>query len=815
MMEASTSYVPNSLPIPEQMWQLAVDGTIVSALNPNYVLGLSGSNAVLVQRSSGDTSQQWEFQWVQDSPGVMPGMPVMLGTLQNKGNQQYLTGSGDQSWATISTTAKPTGGPTGLMLWYVRPTSPPTGQAMTIRSVAAAADSTPMVVSIEASNLANTLNPGSPAVLSAMEPGSPNFIWTYTVGGFLSSAVNPGVVLSLDDNADVGGGSANGVATYPVLPAATGNHFQQWAFVPVDPKEGTYLIVNQAGATIGTPGGGGTRALAITGTSSGANQLQLLAPDPTDQNQLWTVSPTYPIEVLLAQPAVPYTGFTGSEAAAYAYINTELGLAKLNTELRSQYPNLAAPLAGYQSRIAMLATWVAVQNALQPKDPPPDLPSADAMKTVANLLSEELTAAQAVRQLFQQLSTFHSELAIVTTNATAAIIADAAIDTQSSQTVQISWASIINGLIYTLVSMEPLLPGEGDVMKGIGLMAPIVANMYQTGASTVDSYRQSKAESSQLRKTEEIFYDFEGKVAEVQEFLADSFTAIGNALAAVEATILGDSFKTRAVAAMTALPSGSNSLFWPPQQGMSLIPSIVPAYEIGVLQALLPTKYQIYTGTWIEGSVQSNTNFDSIPPSSAPGYCIYDEEINSSLGASTVYWIASVASHDSGYPGQATMEFLNKRNGVRWFNFYRRLAGWNGFASGEKWLDNNQTILLFRNYTSSTLTIALDANDAQVGHNGPGSTTLTLQPFSYQSAVLFSVKGTGKDNKPDALVTVSSGGTTVWKATAGSNYCSSVSCPQSDFVTYPYSSDNAPVTFSSSVTTGAGGCEIGIARPQS
>ncbi|MGF6346806.1 RICIN domain-containing protein [Variovorax sp. W2I14] len=798
MKYASADYTPYLVPPQSQMWQLTFDGTIVSALSPNYVLGLSGSNAVLVERVSGSASQQWEFQWVRNSDDVM------LGTLRNKGNQQYLIGSGDWSWAAISTTAMPASGPTDLMLWYVRPSSPPTNQALTIRSVAATTDaSAPMVVNIDGSSL----DPGATTILYPMQPHSPNSIWTYTPEGFLLSAINPGLALSLNCNANVGGGSANGVATYPILPAGTGPNMQQWSFNLVDRELGTYLIVNQDGM----------QALAISGTSA-SDPLQLVTPpDVTDQNQLWTVSPTYPLEVLLAQPAAPYPAFTDEEATAYAYINTQLGLAKLKTELRSQYPNLAAPLAGYQSRIAMLATWIAAKNSPQAKDPPSGLPDTEAMLAVANLLSEELTAAQAVQQLFQQLSTFHSELAIVTTNATAAIIADAAIDTQSTQTVQISSASIIEGLMYTLVSMGSMLTEFGTAAKGVGLLMPVIANMYQTGASTVNSYRQSKAQSSQRQTDEKIFYDFEGEVADVQQFLADSFTAIGNALAATESVILGDSFKTRAVAAMTALPSGGNSLFWPPSQGLSLIPAIVPGYEVGVLQALLPTKYQIYTGTWIQGSWQSNQTGIGIPPIGAPSYCIWDDVTDSSVGASTVYWIASVASHDSGYPGQATMDFLNNRTGVRWFNFYRRLAGWNGFASGEKYLTDNQTILLFRNYTSETLSIALDANDAQIGLNGLGSTSLTLQPFGYLSAVLFSGKDVGGDHKPGASVKVTtSDGTLVWSAgTVGWDTCSAVSCPNSNFVTYPYSSSNAPVTFSSSVTTGTGGCEIGIARPAS
>ncbi|MDR6288774.1 hypothetical protein E9232_001281 [Inquilinus ginsengisoli] len=793
MMEASTSENQYSLQSPYQMWQLAGDGSIVSALNPNYVLGLSGTNAVLVQRSPGDASQQWEFQWVQDSQGLM------LGTLRNKGNQQYLTGGNPWSWQPVFTQNMPSDGtPTGMMQWYIQPPSPPTGQLLSIRSVAAG-DSPPMVVNIQGASM----TPGTTTILYEAQPNSSNIVWTYTLDGYLLSSVNPGLALSLNVNASVGGGSANGVATYPKQPLAAGASFQQWSFIPVDPQAGTYLIVNQQG----------TLALATSGTSN-SDPLQLVTPNPSDQTQLWSVSPTYPLEVLLAQPAMGYPAFTGNEAAAYTYINSQLGLTKLGTELRSQYGNLAAPLAGYQSRVNMIATTVVLQHSPKDKTPPADLPDSDAMVTVAGVLGEELTAAQAVQQLFQQLTMFHAELAIVATNATAAVIADAAIDTQTQQTVKVSSAAIFEGLIYTILSAGSMLPGEGELAKGLGMLLPVVGNLYQTGVNTVSSYQQSKAQNAQKEQDEEIFYDFEGEVAQVQQFLVDSFEAVGDALAAVESAILRDSFKTRTVAAMAALPSGGNSLFWPPEQGVTLIPRIVPGYEIGVLQALLPTKYQIYTGTWIQGSVGSNSDFDNIPPMSAPSYCIWDEEINSSLEASTVYWIASVASNDTGYPGQATMDFLSKSSSVRWFNFYRRLAGWSGFASEEKWLGNNQTILMFRNYTSTTLSIALKANDAEIGDNGPGSTTLTLPPYSYQSAVLFSIKN-GDSNKPDAAVTVTTpDGTTVWSATAGSNYCTSIKCP-GDYAIYPYNSDNMPHLFSSSVTTGAGGCDIGIALAQS
>lgn len=795
MMEASSSYAQYSLPIPSQMWQLAVDGTIISALDPNYVLGLDGTNAVLVQRSAGDASQQWEFQWVRDSQNVM------LGTLYNKGSKQYLTGGDPWSWQPIFTQGMPAGGPTGMMQWFVQPSSPPTGQALTIRSVAAAADnSTPMVVNIKG----GSLDPGATTILYPMQPDSPNSIWTYTVDGFLCSSINPGLVLSYDRNGNVGSGTANGVATYPILPPLTGPNMQQWAFVPVDAEAGTYLIVCQDG----------TQALAISGTSA-SDPLQLVAPpDASDRTQQWSISPTYPLEVLLAQPAMGYPAFTGNELAAYAYINSQLGLTKLKTELRAQYANLTAPLAGYQSRVNMLATAVVLQHSSKDKQPPAGLPDSDAMVTVAGVLGEELTAAQAVQQLFQQLSMFHAELEIVTTNATAAVIADAEIDTQS--TVKMSSSALYEGLIYTLLSAGGLLPGEGAIVKGLGMMLPVVANLYQTAVSTVSSYQQAKAQN-QRQKDVAIFYDFEGEVAQVQQFLADSFTAIGNALVAVESIILGDSFKTRAAAAMTAVPSGGSSLFWPPEQGLSLIPLIVPGYEVGVLQALMPTEYQIYTGTWIQGSWQSNQTGNGVPPLSAPSYCIWDEEINSSVGASTVYWIASVASHEAGYPGQATMDFLSKRSSVRWFNFYRRLAGWEGFASGEKYLYDNQTILMFRNYTDATLTITLVGSNATVGLNGLTPATLTLPPFGYQSAVLFS-NDRGSDGKPHASVTVTTpDGNTIWYAeAAGWDTCSPVTCHSpNDFVTYPYSEGNAPVTFSSSVTTGTGGCEIGIARPSS
>jgi hypothetical protein len=791
MMEASSSYVQHSLPLRNQMWQLAGDGSIVSAFNPNYVLGLEGTNAVLVQRQPGDASQQWELQWVQDSKGVM------LGTLRNKGNQQYLTGGNPWSWQPVFTQAMPAGGPTGMMQWYLQPPSPPTGQLLSIRSVAAG-DSPPMVVNIQGASM----TPGTTTILYEAQPASPNIIWTYTLDGYLLSSVNPGIALGLNVNASVGSGSANGVATYPKQPLDAGASFQQWSFTVVDAQAGTYLIVNQQSM----------QALAISGTGN-SDPLQLVTPDPTDQTQLWSVSPTYPLEVLLAQPAMGYPSFTGDELAAYDYLNGQLGLTELETDLRSQYGNLAAPLAGYQSRVNMIATAVVLQHSPKDKKPPADLPDSEAMVRVAGVLGEELTAAQAVQQLFQQLTMFHAELAIVATNATAAVIADAEIDTQSSQTVQISSAAIFEGLIYTILSAGSLIPGEGEAAKGLGMLLPVIANLYQTGVNTVSSYRQSKAQNAQKEKDEEIFYDFEGEVAQVQQFLVDSFEAVGNALAVMESAILGDSFKTRTVAAMAALPSSGNSLFWPPEQGVTLIPRIVPGYEVGVLQALLPTKYQIYTGTWIQGSVGSNAAFDNIPPQNAPSYCIWDEEMNSSLEASTVYWIASVASHDAGYPGQATMDFLGKSSSVRWFNFYRRLGGWSGFASGEKWLGDNQTILRFRNYTSTTLSIELKGNNAEIGDNGPGTITLSLAPYSFQTAVLFSVKN--GNNKPDASVTVTtSDGTTIWSATAGWNYCPSVTC-SGGYATYPYNSDNTPTLFSSSVTTGTGGCDIGIALAQS
>jgi len=792
MMQASPVWIQYSLQPLSQMWQLAVDGTIVSALNSNYVLGLDGTNVVLVQRSSGDASQQWEFQWVQDSQGVM------LGTLRNKGNQQFLTGGNPWSWQPVFTQNMPSNGtPTRMMQWYIRPPSPPTGQMLSIRSVAAG-NSTPMVVNIQG----GSMTPGTTTILYEAQPNSPNIVWTYTLDGFLLSSLNPGLALSLNVNAAVGGGSANGVATYPKQPLDAGASFQQWSFTPVDAQAGTYLIVNQQG----------TLALAISGTSN-SDPLQLVTPDPSDQTQLWSVSPTYPIEVLLAQPAMGYPAFTGNELTAYTYINSQLGLTKLGTELRSQYANLAAPLAGYQSRVNMIATAVVLQHSPKDKTSPTDLPDSDAMVMVAGVLGEELTAAQAVQQLFQQLTMFHAELAIVATNATATVIADVEIDTQTKQTVKVSSAAIFEGLIYTILSAGSLLPGEGDVAKGLGLMLPVVGNLYQTGVNTVSSYRQSKAQNAQKEQDEEIFYDFEGEVAQVQQFLVDSFEAVGNALAAVESTILGDSFKTRTVAAMAALPTGGNSLFWPPEQGVTLIPRIMPGYEIGVLQALLPTKYQIYTGTWIQGTWQSNSTGIGVPPIGIPSYCCWDEVTNSEVGASTVYWIAEVGNSGK-YPGQATIDLLWK-NGVRPFNFYRRQGGWRGFASNEEYINDNQTILMFRNYTSTELSIALTAGkDAELGLNGPVSMTLALAPYSYQSMVLFTVKN-GKNNKPDASVNVTtSNGVSVWIATAGWNYCPSV-YSHNGFWTYPYTPHNLPHLFASSTTTGTGGCDIGIALSES
>jgi Ricin-type beta-trefoil lectin domain-like len=790
MWYANTEWTPYSIPVLNQMWQLTIDGYIVSALNPNYVLGTGSTGACLVQRSAGDTSQQWQFQWVLDGGGVM------MGTLCNKASQQYLvTVAAPASNSPVTTQGMPDVGATPPMMWFIKPSSPPTGQLLSIQS-AATGTASPMVVNIQN----GSLEPGATTILWPAEPNSPNAIWKYTPEGFLLGTLNSELALSLNVNSNQGDAGKNGVATYPKQPVNTS--FQQWSFNLVDVKAGTYLIVNQQNG----------QALGLTDTGNGA-ALRTAPPDATNERQLWRISPTYGLEVVLAQPATGYAAFTGDEASAYSYLNQALGLAELGTELRSQYTNLAAPLAAYQSRVNMIMTSVILQHSSKDKNPPAALPAIDAMVKMAAQLSEELTAAQAVQQLFQQLTMFHTELATVATNATAEVIADAEIDTQlPHQQARVSVASIFEGLIYTILSAGSLVTGEGEIMKGVGLILPVVANLFQTGVNGASSYMQSQAQNAEKQKDETIFYNFEGEISEIQQFLVDSFDAIGNALAVAESLILGDSFKTRTVAAMAAIPHGGDSLFWPPEQGPMLITRLLPGYEIGVLQALLPTKYQLFTGTWIDAPSQST--YDNIPPGDVPSYCVRYETTNKECNGYMTQWIAGRGTKDglSGYPGKSTMNLL-WNNGVRPFNFFCRQGGWENFLTTECWLTKDyNAIVLFHNYTNVNLEIALEVTDTDhflFGYAGPSSITLSLPPYGDQFVVLMCQSPSHKN--PTTKVTVTTpGGTQVWSTpSAGAESCSAVTC-SNGFATYPYNSTNAPVLFGTTAT-GCGGVKIGIA----
>jgi len=748
--------------VPEapMMWQVTIDGYLVAIGDENLVLSAATDGTVtmatrLPVSNAGAAAQRWSIR----SAGIAANPEQ--GVIVNQGNGQALSlpppgepGEGANLWSGINpqTLPLPSGTPPAYMLWLIQPCTPPIGQTFALQSVGASTADQMMVANIPASNAI----PGTPTIIYQAAANAANALWRYTAEGFILSAMMPDLALSASVNGS--GGYGTGVATYPQQPTGqlspASVTFQQWAISPVDRKTGVFVIVNQATA----------QALAVSGNDN-RDTLVLVALDVTDTAQQWTLSPTYPLDVLLAQPTVAYPTFSGDAATAYGFINQMLGLTGSAGDLRTQYQNMAAPLASYQNTVNFIAANGGGPNATIGGQAPPSL-SPQVWADVAYQLNRELTDVQAVQSLFQQVTMFHTQFSIVMTNAVAKLAADTTISTSAPITTKLSIATLMESLVYTALSAASTLSGFGAVGAIVGNLMPVIANLYQTGLNTGNAYQQSKAKNAQKMADQERWDQFEGAVSDLQQFLIESFEVIGGGLAAVEAAILADQQKTMAVAAMTRRTGTGDSLYWSLDQAPLLIDRFLPGFEVAVMQVLLPSVYKIYRYGW--------QSADTYYPSDCPDYCTWAEALGPYDGEYmyyNCYWIASQKS-STDFPSQQAMQGDLWNNGAYHRNLFLRWGGWSNFDLQEEALNTGTTIIVqFVNFSPNTLSIAMTPYGSENSTIGPywgqdfASMDITLPPYGVSSMV---VTHDAKKDTPQAQIIVTNGGTQIFKGVAQS-----------------------------------------------
>jgi hypothetical protein len=370
-----------------------------------------------------------------------------------------------------------------------------------------------------------------------LQPNSPNELWMFTTDGYIISSLKPNMCLT------VVGGNVLSIPVTDYSDAAT----QLWSLS----DNGT--IVSQDDnrvLTVGAPIPGG-------GNYVGVSDLDPSSPPPPSQT--WSLYPSNPLAGVLAQsqPFPPYT--SGDTGTAYSAIMSKLSGGQQDFDLREQYLNLAAPLG------AWLATILTM--------PCPDgVDSADWVEVQQQLASES-TAAIAVQALFENYTLFHLALFSSQEAILNKAIDDASIGT--STTTSSLFGVIVWGIAYTVLQLNPV--------------TAVVANLIQ-GAMNVAAAAKDGVVASNA---------FDVEVSALWNLLDEGFDEILQATALIENEILSDWGKLQA--AYAEIIAGSQSdLAWASGMTAEILAASAPGFQVAMLQALVPSKYQIYNsaGIW-------------------------------------------------------------------------------------------------------------------------------------------------------------------------------------------------------------------------
>ena len=493
--------------------------------------------------------------------------------------------------------------------------------------------SAPMVANIQN----NDPNRGAQIIVYPLKPNSLNDLWLFTAEGYIVSGLRPMMCLTAD---------GDNVVSTPVT--EFGDVRQLWSLS----SDGTIASrVDNRVLTAGTPGVEGYPNVGVADLES-----------PLPPQQIWSIYPDNPLTRILTQEPEPFpTAPAGSGSAiAYAAIMSQLGGPGF--DLRTQYLNLAAPLAAWLSTILTMprpdgvadADWVAVQQQL----------------------GRELTAAIAVQTLFANYTVCHQALFSSQEAILNKAIVDASIET-SAKTHSL-FGLIVWSIIYVGLETDP--------------GTAVVANIIQCALNVAAAAKRGGVVSSNA---------FSADVSALWNLLDEGFDEILQATAVIENEILGDWGRLQTTYAGIIAGSQGN-LAWPAAMTAEIVGNSVSSFQTAMLQALVPSKYQIYFLGAENKSVGD-------PPADGSCEWVHDDnyfEIASAPGGSDVTFPDYMMKNDILPPSSVPLTF-----------FYLGQGGW---ATPRASRGNDDDItLMVNNQTDRFIQLSVSQGTTQQGTAGP------------------------------------------------------------------------------------------------
>ena len=493
--------------------------------------------------------------------------------------------------------------------------------------------SAPMVANIQN----NDPNRGAQIIVYPLTPNSLNELWLFTAEGYIISGLRPLMCLTAD---------GDNVVSTPVTEFRDAR--QLWTLS----SDGT--IASRVDNRVLTVGALGVEGYPNVGVADLAS--------PLPPEQIWSIYPDNPLTRILTQEPEPFpTAPAGSgPAIAYAAILSQLGGPGF--DLRTQYLNLAAPLAAWLSAILTMPCPDGVDNA-----------DWDA---VQQQLGRELTAAIAVQTLFANYTVCHQALFSSQEAILNKAIVDASIDTSSKT------HSLFGLIVWSIISVGL----ESDPETAV------VANIIQCALNVAAAAKSGGVVSSNA---------FSAEVSELWNLLDEGFDEILQATAVIENEILSDWGRLQATYAGIIAGSQGN-LAWPAAVTAGIVANSASGFQTAMLQALVPSKYQIYF------LGPENKSVGDPPPD---GSCewVHDGnffEIASAPGGSDVTFPDYMMMNDILPPSNVPLTF-----------FYQGQGGW---ATPTASLGNDDDVtLMVNNQTDRFIQLVLSQDGTQQRTAGP------------------------------------------------------------------------------------------------
>lgn len=580
-----------------ELWSIPGDGSIVSALGSDLYLAPDPNGAGLIIST---TPTYWTFTGngtiAADDGSVLTaasgqsleGAAVQLATAQS--------GSAQQSWwAAPNMQAIPP----QFSAWRY------------ITSTLSDADQTTFVLNVEAANRA----PGASVIVWQLEANAANSIWQLTPDGRALSAMDRSLLLGVSDT---GGGPV-------VLQSA------------VSPQSGQTWSVDSSGLISNLDTG---LALGIDGRpeslSPGAGPKAVLASPgagTAPPSFLWQLTPSSPINTIVAQAPLPFPTFTGSQADVYTYLMAQLGIA----DIRAEYTNLDATLDSWQTDIDNFTCPHGLDH--------------EAWTKVVDQLNAEITAVLGVQGFFNQYGSYVNDLGQQWNDTLQTLGQLVNFESGDKTSVGGLILSVFEGLLYTVLEA---VPGGQGAVSATAVLGNLMEGAINVALNATNVETTISASPFQIA-----LEDLAGQ-------LGSALAATTDGAGAMATIVLSDWGKVQAFYAATK-QTGPNALNWPSNLTSTLVDNSMPGYQISVLQMLLPAKYRIY-----QYPDNNGATIDDVPTTA-------QWIAQSGTNQWTKYWIADQDDWGS-YPDDELLDTYVWGNGISRSDFFQSSNGW-GFMT--------------------------------------------------------------------------------------------------------------------------------------